>query len=46
MNQYLLAVHGAEGEALPSPEVIQKMHADVDALNQVMQREGAWVFAG
>lgn len=46
MNQYLLTVHGVEGEAPPSAEVMQKMYADVDALNQVMQREGAWVFAG
>ncbi|HTQ06511.1 MAG TPA: YciI family protein [Polyangiaceae bacterium] len=46
MNQYLLSVYGVEGEALPSPEVIQKMYADVDALNKVIQREGAWVFGG
>ena len=46
LNQYLLAVHNVEGQPLPSPEVIQKMYADVDALNQVMMKEGAWVFGG
>jgi len=45
-NQYLLAVHSVEGQPLPSPEVMQKMYADVDALNQVMMKEGAWVFGG
>jgi hypothetical protein len=46
MNQYLLAVYGVEGTPLPSPEVMQKMFADVDAFNQVVKQEGAWVFAG
>lgn len=46
MNQYLLSVHMVEGQPVPSPEVVQKMYADVDAFNQLVQRSGAWVFAG
>jgi hypothetical protein len=46
MNQYLLSVHMVEGAPLPSPDVIQKMYADVDAFNQVVQKSGAWIFAG
>jgi hypothetical protein len=46
LNQYLMAVHNVEGQPLPSPDVMQKMYADVDALNKVMMNEGAWVFGG
>jgi len=46
MNQYLLSVHMVEGAPLPSPEVMQKMYADVDAFNQVLQKSGSWIFAG
>ncbi|MEY9836411.1 YciI family protein [Streptacidiphilus sp. EB103A] len=46
MKQYLLAVHMVEGQAPPAPEVMQKMYADVDAFNQRLQADGAWVFAG
>lgn len=46
MSQYLLSVHYVEGEEPPSDEVMQQMFADVDALNQKMQDEGVWVFAG
>lgn len=46
MNQYLLSVHMVEGQAPPSPEVMQKMFADVDAFNRVLQKSGSWVFAG
>jgi hypothetical protein len=46
MKQYLLSVHMVEGAEQPSPEVMQQMFADVDALNSRMQAEGAWVFAG
>ncbi|MDQ3953888.1 MAG: YciI family protein [Actinomycetota bacterium] len=46
MTQYLLSVHMVEGEQPPSEEEIQKAYADVDTLNQKMQDEGAWVFAG
>lgn len=46
MNQYLLSVHGVEGDPLPPPETMQKMFADVAAFNAEVQAAGAWVFAG
>ena len=46
MSQYLLSVHMVEGEPEPPAEVIQQMYKAVDAFNQEIQQEGAWVFAG
>jgi hypothetical protein len=46
MKQYLLSVHGVEGEPLPPPAAMQKMFADVAAFNVELQAAGAWVFAG
>jgi hypothetical protein len=46
MTQYLLAVHDNADAAPPSEETIQKMYADVDAVNKRMRDSGAWVFAG
>jgi hypothetical protein len=46
MKQYLLSVHSVEGQELPSPEAMQQMYSDVDALNREIQTEGAWVFGG
>ena len=46
MKQYLLSVHSVEGEPTPPPEAIQKMYADVAAVNAEIQAAGAWVFAG
>ena len=46
MKQYMLSVHDVEGTPMPAPEVMQKMYADVDALNAEMQSAGVWVFAG
>ncbi len=46
MPEYLLSVHMVEGEEPPSPEAMEQAYRDVDALNDEMQREGAWVFAG
>jgi hypothetical protein len=45
MKQYLLSVYHPEG-SIPEPAVIEKITADVDALNTELQRAGAWVFAG
>jgi hypothetical protein len=45
MKQYLLSVYHPEHEAL-SPERLQKVMADVDALNVEIRAAGAWVFAG
>ena len=46
MNQYLLSVHMVEGAEAPSPEEMQQAFEDVDALNETIKKEGAWVFAG
>src|SRR4051794_8645201 len=47
MPQYLLSVHMVEGEdAYPNEEEMQQAFADTAALNDVMQKEGVWVFAG
>lgn len=46
MSQYLLSVHYVDGQAATSPEDVEAAYADVDKLNERMQKEGAWVFAG
>lgn len=46
MKQYLLSVHYVDGQGATPPEVMEQAFADVDALNQRMQDEGAWVFGG
>ncbi|MDP8992793.1 MAG: YciI family protein [Actinomycetota bacterium] len=46
MTQYLLSVHMIEGEEEPPPEVVEQAYKDVDALNEELKAEGAWVFAG
>jgi hypothetical protein len=46
MNQYLLSVYMVEGDEAPSPEEMQQAFKDVDALNEKIKAEGAWVFAG
>lgn len=46
MKQYMLSVHDTHGAPEPSPETMQQMFDDVEAVNQEMRAEGAWVFAG
>ena len=46
MTQYLLSVHLVEGAEMPSDDLMQKMYADVDAVNQETKTAGAWVFGG
>jgi hypothetical protein len=46
MTQYLLSVHMIEGEPEPPQEEIEKAYGQVDAFNQSLQQQGAWVFAG
>jgi len=46
MTQYLLSVHMVEGEATPSADEMAKAYKDVDAYNDQLKAEGAWVFAG
>ena len=45
MKQYLLSVYMVEGAPVPTDEEMQQSFKDVDALNESMQTEGAWVFA-
>jgi hypothetical protein len=46
MTQYLLSVYIDERAEPPSQEVIEKAYRDVDALNETLKAEGAWVFGG
>jgi hypothetical protein len=46
MKQYLLAVHGVEGEPAPPEAQVQQMYQAVDAFNAEVQAAGNWVFAG
>jgi hypothetical protein len=47
MPQYLLSLHHVEGRGAElSPEDMQQMHKDVNALNEELQTQGAWVFGG
>ena len=45
MTQYQLCVYDT-GEAPPPDDVIEQMHADVNAVNEEMRQAGAWVFGG
>jgi hypothetical protein len=46
MKQYLLSVCQTDESYIPEPEVIDKIRADVEAVNAELQAAGAWVFAG
>ncbi|MDQ1397544.1 MAG: hypothetical protein QOG64_2803 [Acidimicrobiaceae bacterium] len=46
MKQYLLSVYMVEGQEPPSAESMEQAYKDVDVLNEQLQAEGAWVFAG
>ena len=47
MSQYLLSVWHSPDSPIPDdPAVMQRMVAQVDVVNQEMQRTGAWVFGG
>ena len=46
MTQYLLSVYMVEGEEPPSAEDMERAYRDVDVLNEELQAQGAWVFAG
>jgi len=46
MVQYLLSVHSTEADPTPSPEVMERMYAQVDMFNQGLKASGSWVFAG
>ena len=46
MSQYLLSVHMDENVEPISPEEMEQSFKDVDVVNQKLQDQGAWVFAG
>ena len=46
MKQYMLAVHDVQDAPTPAPDEMQQMFAQVDQVNQELQRAGAWVFGG
>jgi len=45
MRQYLLTVYQPDGPP-PPPEELERISADLDALNAELREAGAWVFAG
>jgi len=45
MTHYLLSVYQPDGP-IPSPERMQQITRDIEALNQEIRAAGAWVFAG
>ena len=45
MKQYLLSVYQPDGPAPPA-ELLERISADLDALNAELKRAGAWVFTG
>ncbi len=45
MTQYLLSVFMVPDE-MPSDEEMEQAYKDVDALNNELKAQGAWVFAG
>lgn len=45
MKQYLLSIYQPDGPT-PSPEVLEKVMRDVDALIKEVKAAGAWVFNG
>lgn len=46
MTQYLLSVHMIDGQEPPPADVMEQMYRDVEAVNEQLKAEGAWVFAG
>ena len=46
MKQYMLSVHGTQGEAMPPPDAMQQMFADVKQNNQEKQTKNTKVFGG
>jgi hypothetical protein len=45
MTRYLLSIYQPEGGAPPA-DVLDKIMADLDVLNEELKGAGAWVFAG
>lgn len=45
MSRYLLSIYQPDGPT-PEPDVLNKIMADLDVLNQEMHDADAWVFTG
>jgi hypothetical protein len=45
MKRYLLSIYQPD-EEMPSPEFLERVMSDLDALNEEMRAAGAWVFTG
>ena len=45
MKQYLLSIYQPDG-SLPTPEVLEQIAADVEAVREEMRTAGVWVFSG
>ncbi|ASU82124.1 hypothetical protein CDO52_04405 [Nocardiopsis gilva YIM 90087] len=45
MQHYMLTIHQPQGET-PSPEVLEPIMRDLEAVNEELRAAGAWVFAG
>ena len=46
MKQYMISVYDNRDAAEVPPAELEKIYADVEALNQEIKAAGAWVFAG
>jgi hypothetical protein len=46
MKQYMIAVHYIEGQPQVAREDMQKVFAQVDAINEEIRTAGVWVFGG
>jgi hypothetical protein len=45
MKLYLLSIYQPDGDP-PPPEVLDRVMADIDAMNRELKSTGSWVFAG
>jgi hypothetical protein len=45
MKQYLLSIYQPDGP-IPSPEVLEKISGEVQAVQEDMRAAGAWLFSG
>jgi hypothetical protein len=45
MKRYLLSIYQPDGP-IPSPEFLDNVRRNLDALNRDLEAAGAWVFAG
>ena len=45
MTMYLLSIYQPDGDP-PPPDVLTRVMADIDVMNQELKATGSWVFAG